>query len=164
MLEVLKKQQLIKFTNEKLSKNVATVYKNGFYVWPYNNAVVAHWVCVSRSSTCVKGSDCFFMPAVTELFKDATLIHSPKIITAAVVLIDCCICPPVLVILLLYLLHWAKEMFAHTACLGCYFCSCLRSHIELAVITFLLCLRQVLLSRCFRQITVTSTHKLLCII
>lgn len=89
----------------------------------------------------------FCVLVVAELFENAFLIHRAEMISALFVPIDSCVCPPVLVVLLLFLLHWAKEMFAHTACLGSYFCSCLRSHIELnlAVITFLLCLRQVLL-------------------
>lgn len=78
------------------------------------------------------------VPVVAELFKHAFLIRRAETITAAIASIDSRVCPPVLVVLLLFFLHWAKEMFAHTACLGSYFCSRLRSHIELnlAVITF----------------------------
>lgn len=72
-----------------------------------------------------------FVPAVEELFKNVFLIHRAEIITAAIVPIDSCIYPPVLVVVLVFLLRWVKEMFAHMACSGTYFCSCLRSHIEL---------------------------------
>lgn len=77
----------------------------------------------------------FCVLVVAELFKSAVLIHRAEIITAAIVPIDSCVCPPPPVP---PPLGWGNvcthSLFGYLS----YFCSCLRSDIELnlAVITF----------------------------
>ena len=99
--------------------------------------VLSVCVCVCVCAlVCAPVCVCLFV--AVELFTLLFLIRSAEMITAANVPINSRACPPVLVVLLPFLLCCAEEMFAHTTCLRSYSCSRLRSHIELnpAVMAF----------------------------